>query len=232
MTQVCKVVDISHHNEGSTGHGITHPWPVTSDHFNMMAASGIVGVILKGTQGVRGGDPTFHDRLTALRATGLMPGAYDFNTGDPVRQQVDFFFDFVRPDDTMLCALDFEDNEHSEMSLDMAREYLEIADARLGRKFWIYSGNRIKHCIIDADDETRAFFASHPLWGCQYGAHWKNQDENHKELPWVDGPTLWQFAGDGTNSQGIVIPGLLNGNTIDMNAYGMSDADFATAWVS
>lgn len=228
---ICKVIDISHHNEGSHGHG-AHPWPITISDAALMKAFGIVGVILKGTQGVRGGDPTFADRRKLFSDAGMLLGAYDFNTGDPVKDQVDFFFDYVKPDDKMLCALDFEDNAHSEMSLEMAREYLELADARLGRKFWIYSGNRIKTLIVDADQETRDFFGAHKLWGCQYGPRWKNVDANGNQLPWADGPTLWQFSGDGTNSQGIVVPGLLNGGTVDMNAYGATDDELAAAWAS
>lgn len=223
----CKAIDISHHNEG-LGPG-PRPWPISD--FQPIAKSGIKAVALKGTQGVQMGDSTFAARRDAARAAGLLVGAYDFNTGDPAQQQVDFFFDFVKPDDQMMCALDFEDNSGSPMSLDLAREYLEIADARLGRKFWLYSGNRIKKYIADADDETRAFFASHPLWGCEYGPRWKNVDVNDKPLPWA-GPTLWQFSGDGISNQGIIVPGILNGGTVDMNTYTMSDTDFAEAWTA
>lgn len=230
MTINLKAIDISHHNEGVHAHG-PHPWPIDAAAFASMKAFGLVGVILKGTQGVRGGDPTYPARKDAVRSAGLLLGAYDFNTGDPAKDQVDFFFDYVKPDDQMLCCLDFEDNEHSEMSLDMAREYLELADARLGRKFWIYSGNRLKQMIVGADDDMRAFLASHPLWGCQYGPVWKNVDVNHKPLPW-DKPTLWQFSGDGTNNHGITIPGILNGNTVDMNHFDGTDEELAAAWVA
>lgn len=219
-----KVLDLSHHNLGPNRGAID---------FAAIADFGVRGVILKGTQGATYGDPVCHDRLAAAASAGLLTGAYDFNTGDPIKQQVDFFFDFVKPTDQMVCALDFEDNAASNMSLDQAREYLELADARLGRNFWFYSGNRFKHLSCDADDETLAFFGKHKLWLCQYGPRMKMVNDNGDPLPW-DKATLWQFSGDGVNAQGIRVPGIYfpDAGKIDMNAYAGSDEDLAAEWIA
>jgi GH25 family lysozyme M1 (1,4-beta-N-acetylmuramidase) len=224
MAPTLKALDLSHHNVGPNNGDID---------FAAVAAFGILGVILKATQGVKMQDPTYADRIVAVRAAGMLGGAYDFNTGDPVKQQIDNFFDLTKPDDKLLCALDFEDNRVSQMTLTMAREYLELADAKLGRKFWIYSGNRIKELIPDADDETRTFFGTHKLWGCQYGPEFKMVDEHHQPLPW-DKVTLWQFAGDGVNAQGIKIPGVdpRQAGSLDMNSYDGDDNALTADWLS
>lgn len=219
-----KVVDLSHHNVGPDGGDID---------FSAMKDFGIRGVILKATQGVTYHDPTFLDRREAARAAGLLVGAYDFNTGDPVKQQVEYFFDFVKPDDQMLCALDFEDNKKSNMSLQQAREYLEYADQKLGRNFWLYTGNRFKQLITDADEDMASFFGQHKLWLAQYGPQPKLVDVNGDRLPW-DKATLWQFSGDGVNNQGISVPGVddAQASTLDMNSYDGTDEQLAADWVS
>ena len=224
MAMTLKALDLSHHNVGPGGGDID---------FAAIAAFGIRGCILKATQGVRMVDQTYADRMVAVLANGMLGGAYDFNTGDPVDQQVNNFFDATKPTDQMLCALDFEDNRVSQMSLAMAREYLELADAKLGRKFWIYTGNRMKDLIVNADDETKTFFGSHKLWGCEYGPRFQMTDANGNPLPW-DKVTLWQFAGDGVNAQGIKIPGVdpRQAGSLDMNSYDGSDDDLAADWIS
>lgn len=224
MAMTLTALDLSHHNVGPGGGGID---------FAAIAAFGIRGCILKATQGVHMIDPTYTDRMAAVLAAGMLGGAYDFNTGDPVGQQVNNFFDAAKPTDRTLCALDFEDNRVSQMSLEMAREYLDLADAKLGRKFWIYTGNRMKDLIINTDDETKAFFGAHKLWGCEYGPQFKMTDANGNPLPW-DKVTLWQFAGDGINAQGIKIPGVdpRQAGSLDMNSYDGSDDDLTADWLS
>lgn len=220
--QSLKVLDLSHHNLGP------HGGPID---FAAIAAFGVRGVILKATQGVRMADPTFSDRRKAALDAGLLVGAYDFNTGDPVKDQVDFFMATVQPDAATLCALDFEDNKASEMTLDQAQEYLELGDAALGRPFWIYSGNRVKDLIVDADDAARDFFAQHPFWLCEYGPHAKMIDRNGHPLPWGQW-SLWQFSGDGVNAQGILVPGIIasQAGRVDMNTFNGTDDELAAAW--
>ena len=91
-------------------------------------AAGFRGLIHKATQGVHSADPLYAARRK-LAADAAVPhwGAYDFNTGDPVAQQVDFFFQAAQPDTSTFCVIDFEDNTQSEMSLDQLCDYLGVS---------------------------------------------------------------------------------------------------------
>lgn len=225
MTYALKALDLSHHNAGPGGGDIDFEAIV-----NYQYAS-IRGVILKATQGVRYADPTFANRRSAAKVAGMLVGAYAFNTGDAVANQVDFFFQVVNPDDKMLCALDFEDYSASPMSLSDAIAYLELADQRLGRPFWLYSGNRIKALIADAGNDERVFLAQHPFWLAEYGPKPVMTDVNNNPLPWA-APTLWQFSGDGVNNPGFVIPGVsaYDSMRLDMNGFNGDDHAFSAAW--
>lgn len=154
--------------------------------FAAFKAAGGIGVVHKATQGATVVDHAYANRRADATAAGLMWGAYHFNTGEDPAKQVANFFDAARPDESTLMALDFEDNPQSNMSIEQAREFLTIADAKLGRKLMIYGGNRIKELLPKKD----LFFAAHRLWLCQYGPKPK--------LPtsWSE-YWLWQYAADG-----------------------------------
>lgn len=196
-------------------------------------AFGIRGVFLKATQGVLSHDPAYAARRRAVDDAGLMPGAYDFNTGDPVRQQVDCFFAVAEPDigprGRVACCLDFEDNRASEMTLGQLCDYLELADARLGRRFWIYSGDRLKSLIVHASADQRAFLAQHILWGCEYGPRFRLVDDSGHGLPWSAESILWQFTGDGAGPGPHAIPGIATAG-IDVSTWTGDLAQLAAAW--
>lgn len=198
--------------------------------FAKLKASGFDGVIHKATQGVGSHDPEYAKRREAIIAADLLHGAYDFNTGDPVKDQVAYFIKTAMPCDTTLCGIDFEDNTHSEMTLPQLVEYLQRGDDAIGRPFWIYSGNRIKETIVHADDKTREFLASHPLWLCEYGAAAGLIDANHKPLPWADW-TLWQRDADGAGPDNHNAPGILTRN-IDLNVFAGTPAQLAGLWIN
>ena len=105
-----RIVDISHHN--------------TVRDFSEVAAAGIWGVIHKATQGSTYVDPEYRERRQLAGAQGLLWGAYHFNTGDPVKEQVDFFLDTAEPDEKTLLVLDFEDYRLSNMSVQQAVEFV------------------------------------------------------------------------------------------------------------
>lgn len=210
------VVDISHHN------------PVSS--FSMAHLSGILGVIHKATQGTGNTDPRYASRRPAAIGAGMLWGAYHFNSGQAIPTQVQHFLDAAKPDKDTLMALDFEDNRASQMSLDQARDFLDRLDKALGRKAWIYSGNRIKETIVHADAETRAFFGAHRFWLCQYGPVAKMVDANGHPLPWTK-YDLWQYTGDGVGS----LPHSVNGipvNGLDLNRFDGKPEDLTKIWAS
>ena len=180
--------------------------------FAALKANGILGVIHKATQGANYADPLYaKNRILATNA-GLLWGAYSFNTGEDVATQVVQFFSHAEPDANTLMALDFEDNPHSQMSLAQARQFLELADAQLGRKLVIYSGNRIKDLLGNTADP---FFGSHRLWLAQYGPVARVQASWSKQ--W-----LWQYSETGR------LPG--TDGQIDLNTYDGSPDDLAAEW--
>lgn len=188
--------------------------------FTAAYASGIRGIIHKATQGAGVADPLYAVRRQAAKDTGMLWGAYHFNTGDTVQAQVQHFLDVAEPDANTFMALDFEDNTHGNMTIDQARQFLELLDQSLGRPAAIYSGNRIKETQPDADP----FFGSHKLWLCEYGPV--------ARLPasW-DKYFLWQFTGDGIGPQPHTVPGI-QVNGLDINTFDGTPEELAAQWAS
>jgi len=182
--------------------------------FAALKAAGIVGVIHKCTQGAGYADPLYAIRRQQATDAGLLWGAYTFNTGEDVQAQVNEFFSHAEPDDNTLMALDFEDNPNSQMSLGQARQFLQVADDRLGRKLVLYSGNRAKDLL---GGQVDPFLGGHRLWLAQYGStpvvqqSWKAR--------W-----LWQFSESGK------LPG--TDGAIDLNFYGNSADQLQQEWAS
>ena len=208
MTPV--VVDLSHHN-------------IVTD-FRAVASAGIWGVIHKCTQGRAYADPEYISRRFMVQSTGMLWGAYHFNTGDNIQSQVEWFMARAHPDDKTLMVLDYEDNRLSNMSIWQLVDFCHQLEAKLGRKCAIYSGNRIKETIGLLNAADRAYVLSHKLWICQYGPH--------AVLP--KGFTnwwLWQYTGDGIGPQPHSIPGI-KGNGIDLNTFTGSQADLQESWAS
>ena len=212
------VVDISHYQ--------------TPTSFAAAYAWGLRGVIMKASQGVRTADPHVTKAMCDdVTGAGLLLGAYDFNTGDPPREQVDFFLDVVQPDKDTFCALDFEDYKFP-MSFGAMLDYLAYADEKLdkvnpGKKMDLYSGNRLKAKIIGATSAQRAFLARRRLWGCEYGPRWRNVDVDGRTLPWPR-PFLWQRTGDGIGPHPRSVPGI--GTNIDVNVYEGTSDQLAAEW--
>ena len=170
--------------------------------FAALKAAGVLGVIHKCTQGANYADPLYATRRKQANDAGLMWGAYSFNTGETVSHANQPVYRPCRArDQYTLMALDFEDNPHSQMSLDQARQFLELADAQLGRSLVIYSGNRVKDLLGNTND---SFFGSHRLWLAQYGPVARVQASWGKQ--W-----LWQYSESGR------LPG--TDGQIDLNTY-------------
>jgi lysozyme len=209
--------------------------PGEPNGFIQAAAAGIKGIIHKATQGVVSADPLYAARRNMAAAAGVpLWGAYDFNTGDPVSQQVEFFMKAAQPDKATFCVLDFEDNTHSEMTLAQCVEYLRQGDAALSeicgieRRFGIYSGNRIKELITGADQGTRDFLALHPFWLSEYGLVARLVDVNGHPLPWSR-YSLWQCSADGAGPLPHSVPGIpVNG--LDLNVCDSGYDRLAAEW--
>lgn len=195
------VIDISHHN--------------TVKDFAALKATGILGVIHKCTQGSGYVDPTYATRRRAATDAGLLWGAYTFNTGEAVELQVKNFISHAEPDTQTLMALDFEDNPSSNMSLQQAKKFLQLAAEQIGRKCVLYSGNRVKDLL--GSNLTDITLGAHRLWLAQYGP--KPVVQTSWRKPW-----LWQYSERG----------LLSGTdgNIDLNFYDGSAKQLAAEWAA
>lgn len=208
--QTPRVVDISHHN-------------LVKD-FALVAAAGVWGVIHKATQGRAYQDPDYRERRKLAGDAGLLWGAYHFNTGDPVKLQVENFLGAANPYDDTLMVLDFEDNRPSNMSPQQAVDFLHMLEARLGRKGAIYSGNRLKESLAALGPQDRAYVTSHRLWLCQYGASPRLPTGFEK---WW----LWQYTGDSIGPLPHNVPGIVAGNGgIDLNAFEGTRDELVASW--
>jgi lysozyme len=201
-----KVLDLSHHN--------------TVSSFDAIRKHGIVGVILKATQGRGMVDKTYADRVKAARAAGLLTGAYHFNTGENIAQQVEHFIETVKPDDHTLMALDWEDNRPSNMSVAQAHEFLERVDAKLGRKAKLYSGNRVKDLLGQHIDP---FLGEHHLWLAQYG------NAPRPQASWSR-VWLWQYSDGVIGPRPHFVSGV--SGQVDCNSFDGDDDQITKEWAS
>jgi lysozyme len=205
MTPNRKVLDISHHNTVDSWHDVT--------------AAGVVGVIAKATQGTGFEDYAYLENERGALKAGLLFGAYHFGTGDDVKAQVEHFLNVTGIDDDTLYALDWEDEpDGNTMSLEQAREFLELLEQRTGRKGVVYSGNLAKEALANDVDE---FFGAHRLWLAQYG------DDPKTQASWADW-WLWQYSDGNVGPQPHGCPGV--SGDVDTNAFAGTDDELRAQW--
>lgn len=196
---------------------LNHANPV---NFTQIVGAGILAMIHKSRQGLGFGDPLYQRRMAAAKAAGLLWGAYDFATGDPVAQNVDVFLSYSSLDQKDMAFLDFEDNTHSEMSGDQAYEFLDRVAQRRGRPCSIYGGNRIREQIDQHDPKWIDMAKTAPLWQCRYI---KGQPADNEALlsaippiaPWTNNFII-QYTGDGVGPLPHSILGLQTGADLDV----------------
>ena len=205
-----KVLDLSHHNQVNS--------------FQMIRDYGIVGVILKATQGTYMRDPTYPARYEAAKKAGLQVGGYHFPDSSDPAAQLDYFMSYARLDPKEdLGALDYEEDTtrgHT-MQIEQARDWLANFEQQFGRKAVFYSGNLVKETLHGPDD----FLSAHKLWLPQYSSH--------PVLPpqWKE-CWLWQYCdGPATNRSGgpHSVPGITGGG-LDCNHYSGLDAELVSSW--
>ena len=198
------VIDISHFNAGPLD-------------FVAAKNAGVAGVIHKATQGSGFRDPAYGAHKTAAVKAGLLWGAYHFGTGANVDAQLSLFLGATGIDNTMLYALDFEENPGNTMSLAQARDFIQKLDTRLGRKAVIYGGNLLKTGLGGSKD---AFFGQHRLWWAQYN--------NTADVP----PTwnqfwLWQFTDGHHGPSPHEVAGI---GVCDIDNFGGTPAQLQAQW--
>ena len=203
---------------------MTNPTPVVVDlshwdpaqDYAAVKKAGIVGVIYKATEGTGYTDPTYVQQQKGAKALGLKWGAYHFANSSDATQQANNFLKFAFPDSDELFCLDWEDNGGDTMSLEQARQWIQIVEAELGRpgECVIYSGNTAKEALGNKNDP---FFGSRRLWLAQYGPTPVCQKS------WAS-YWLWQYSETGS------IPGI-NGDC-DVNHYDGSPDELVAQWAT
>lgn len=163
--------------------------------FAKVRAAGIVGLIHKATQGLKGVDSTFAAAKAAAPAAGLLFGAYHFATGDGTgAAQAQWFLDTVQPDAKTLCVIDFEPNPSgTSMNIAQLLDWIDTVEAKTGRWPVVYGGKSLLFPAIGSQpNDTLARCA---LWVAEYTSApappgipaqvWKT---------W----TLWQYTENGS----------------------------------
>ncbi len=147
------VADLSHHNQVSS--------------FSQAKSDGILGVIHKASQGLRGVDPEYADHRTGALRAGLLWGTYHFGTGSDGVAQAEHFLDIVQPSSDTLLVLDFEANPQGpSMSLEEARAFVTHIYQQTGRYPGFYSGHYVKELLGTHQDPV---LANCWFWLAQYG---------------------------------------------------------------
>ena len=170
-------------------------------------------MVAKATQGATGVDEAYGKFKAEAAPYNFLWGSYHFGTSDDVASQVDHYISMVRPDHKELVCLDFGPSPYgSAMSLDQAREFVELFEQRTGRRPVLFGGNRLKEALGGNKDDV---VSKCQLWIWQHG---------HKvvlPLGW-ESYVLWQF----TESQ----RGIAGVNSTDRDRFDGSDDDLRTCW--
>lgn len=190
------VLDLSHHNGVSS--------------FETVYYQGIRGIIHKATEGSSYVDPMYAPRRAAAKKAGLLWGAYHFfRPGDIVRQ-VEHFMRHAAPEPGTLMALDHEDPKCSAAD---AIQFLQLLEAKIGRRPVIYSGHVIKEQL---GNQVNEYLGGCRLWLAQYG--------KMANVPncWDD-YWLWQFTESG-DIKGVT-------GEVDVNSFKGTEEDLINQWV-
>lgn len=154
------ILDLSHNNDLDGE---------PDEAFAKMRAAGILGVILKATQGIDFIDPTFRERAPAAAKAGLLVGAYHFCDDSRTDLQARFFADVAAPLAPLL-ALDIEPNGEHTCAIEGAEQIaanLSVA-YRLTERPLVYVGRYGP--TGDGRGLPSAGLSRYPLWLPHYAA--------------------------------------------------------------
>jgi GH25 family lysozyme M1 (1,4-beta-N-acetylmuramidase) len=186
------IVDLSHHN----------PTP----NWAALKAGGIVGVILKATEGTSYVDPTFAQRRIDAEAAGLIVSSYHFYHGN-ASAEMNHYLTTVVPRTGERLVIDHEDSAASLKSLEDAVKYLRnaVPDCEIT----VYSGHLIKDQLGSKTSPVLAENTS--LWIAQYTSAAAPSWPKQVWPAW----SLWQFT-DKATVPGISAP--VDGNRFNGSA--------------
>lgn len=190
-----QVIDLSHHNTVLSLHDA--------------AASGVVGVIHKATEGTHYVDPNAKQRFALTRDAGMCWGIYHFLRAGNIDQQADWFLSQKNlRDEKTLIALDFE---VAGVSADDLLMFLIRIEGVTGQKPVLYSGSFLK--ALKGQEKLSGY----RLWLAQYGPK--------VILPkGFDDYFLWQYSDSGE------VPGIKG--TCDVSTSRLTNAELKQNWIS
>lgn len=206
------VVDLSHYdNVGPT------PPVTTLAGFKKAYAFGIRGVINKVTEGTGVVDKSFGWRRKPAADAGLLYAAYHFLRPGSIEVQVENFLKEAKPTKNLGLALDHEDRR---VSLNAAREWLELVHSKTGVMPSLYSGFLIKEQLGNKKDKFwggirlwLSHYSSKPTWPAAWSAPW-----------------LWQYSGDGVGPGPHGVPGIDPSGQLDMNSFDGTEEALVESW--
>ncbi len=178
--------------------------------FAQVKATGIIGVIHKASQGISIVDGEYAARRSAVKAAGMLWGAYHFMSLDDPVAQARHFLSVADADNQTLVCLDWETQQQS---VETARAFLAEIQNNLNRSAILYSGNVAKEQIVGND----LFFGAHRLWLAEYGPVPRVQES--WKAPW-----LWQY------SETEVVRGLKSPVDCSTVAPGVDPGTIASEW--
>ena len=143
------IIDLSHHNPEPD-------WPT-------LKASGVVGVILKATEGTSYVDPTFAGRRDRALRAGLAVASYHYQKPGNVGQQMLHYLDVVAPGRGERVVVDYEDTGCTLDELEQA--VTALFNAGLDLQVTVYSGSLIKQQL---GTDVNAVLAKAALWIAHY----------------------------------------------------------------
>lgn len=187
------VIDLSHHN----------PEP----DFVRLKSAGLVGVILKATEGTGYIDPTFAPRRERAKALDLAVVGYHFLKHGQVEQQMLNFLDVLHPVKGERVVIDYED---SACTLgDLVDAVQALVRQPLNLQITVYGGGKLKGDLANSREQTLADFTS--LWIAQYTS------ADSPSWPKATWPvwSLWQWTDKAS------VPGISAG--VDSNRFNGSD---------
>jgi lysozyme len=196
-----KVIDVSHHN--------------TIKDWSAIKNAGIVGVIIKATEGNGWHDPMVNPHYEGAKEAGLLVGFYHFlRSGNQVAAADTFCRIVMDNTDDYGPYLFAADHEDPKVSIDHLAEFLERVEENTGKPPIIYSGHVLKE---QGGGSATVHGDKYKLWLAQYGSKAVLPDQ------W-DSYWLWQYTDKGT------LPGV-EGH-VDLNACSVDDALLRGTWGS
>jgi lysozyme len=193
------VIDISHYQ----------PDP----DWQALKGAGVIGVILKATEGTSYVDPTFAARRQAAKAAGLLTSSYHFLHHGQAAAEIEHYLKTVMPLDGERVVIDYEDDSLDLADLEAAVQSLIEAGKNL--QIAIYGGHKVKEVVA----QPNAFLAENSsLWLCQYTSG---------KPSWPS--TTWKYWSLHQYSDTGQVPGIA-GN-VDVNRFNGDDSALR-AWLA